>query len=479
MNNTNLNLEEADIYKLFNEVKLEESEFNNMGEEIPEITKERLKENLNKKIKSKKNFKTLKYGSLAAAISLISIIGIGTVSPAFAENIPVLSSITQTLNDKFGFHGEYQKYSQMLNKSVTDNGVTLTINEVLADDSKLILGYTIKSNKKIEDLQVVGLSRFLQINGNSFGSGGSAVGNYIDDYTFVGSEEIHTTLPQGSKKINISLNVDDIMGIKGKWNISFTASKEELLRNSNVFKPNNKIDLPDSNVTIDKVVFSPIDISIFINGNSKNKNVKSGPNGWFDYNYWIAFDDKGVELTPKGLGGGHFDSKTGVFTSEMTYVKMNYIPKFLTIIPCKITPSAGGGVSVDENGKETPLTIETKKPTKISKVIDGVYPIELSQGKMGKVIIKEIKTENNKTTVKYTTEGKAPYFQAKSLWIEDSNGKEVEFKSYDIRKDGEKSNEFTSEFEALDPNKKYIIYTDDFSNVEFREDLKFKIELNK
>lgn len=480
MNNSNLNLEEADIYKLFNEVKLEESEFNNMGEEIPEITKERLKKNLNKKIKSKKNFKTLKYGSLAATISLISIIGIGTVSPAFAENIPVLSSITQTLNDKFGFHGEYQKYSQMLNKSATDNGVTLTINEVLADDSKLILGYTIKSDKKIKDLEVVSLGTSLKINGKMpSGSHGTSTGKYIDDYTYVATEEIHTDLPQSSKTFNVDLKVRDIGIVKGKWNFAFSVSKEELLRNSNVFKPNNKIDFPDSNVTIDKVVFSPIDISIFINGSSKNKNIKSGPNGWFDYNYWIAFDDKGVELTPKGLGGGHFDSKTGVFASEMTYVKMNYIPKFLTIIPCKITPSGGGGVSVDKNGKETPITIKTKKPNKISKIVDGVYPIELSQGAMGKLTIKEIKTENNKTTVKYTTEGKAPYFQAESLWIADSNGKEIDFKSYDIRKDEEKPNEFTIEFEALDPNKKYTIYTNDFSNVEFREDLKFKIELNK
>jgi hypothetical protein len=479
MNNKDFNLEEKDIYRLFNEIKLEESEFDEMSEEIPSIQKERIKKNLNKKIRGERKFKGLKYGSIAAAISLVSIIGIGTVSPAFAENIPVLSSITQTLNDKFGFNGEYDKYSQSVNKSVTDNGVTLTINEVLADDSKLIIGYTIKSTKKIEDLQVVGLSRFLKINGKSFGSNGSGTGNYVDDYTYVGSDEIHTTLPQNSQSFNISLNVDDIMGIKGKWNIAFSASKDELVKKSVVFKPNNKIDLPDSNATIDKVVFSPIDTSIFISGKGKNKNVKPGPNGMFDYDYWVAFDDKGVELIPKGLGGGTRDFNKNVFSSEMQYVKTKSIPKYLTIIPCKIIPSAGGGVSTDKNGKETPITIETKKPKEISKIIDGVYPIELSQGKMGKLIIKEIKTENNKTTVKYTAEGKAPYFQAQDVLIKDDQGKNIKIKEYITRKDEQNPNEFTKVFEALDTNKRYTIYTNDFSNVEFREDLKFNIELKK
>lgn len=33
--------------------------------------------------------------------------------------------------------------------------------------------------------------------------------------------------------------------------------------------------------------------------------------------------------------------------------------------------------------------------------------------------------------------------------------------------------------EELDPNKQHTIITNDFDNVEFRQNLKFKIELNK
>ncbi|APF25562.1 hypothetical protein NPD7_3082 [Clostridium sporogenes] len=478
-NNKKINLQEKELYKLFNEIKFEEIQLNNVEEEVDIIQKDRIKKNLNDKIKGENRSNKLKYISIAAAITLVFSIGVVTTSPTFAKNIPVLNSIIQKLNNKYGNKGDYAKYSEIINKSVSNNGITITINEVIADDSKLIIGYTLKGDKKIKDLEVFGLGGFLKINGKTFSSGGISVGQYIDDYTYIGSEEIHTSIPK-DKKFNVDVNITEVSDTKGKWDFAFSASKEEIFRESTVFKPNQKLDLPDSNATIDKVVFSPIDTSIFITGNGKNKNIKAGPNGgMFDYRYWVAYDDNGVELIPKGLGGGKFDFNKNIFSSEMQYVKTKSIPKYLTIIPCKIIPSGGGGVRRDENGKETPITIETKKPKEISKVIDGVYPIELSQGKMGKLIINDIKTENNKTIVKYIAKGKAPYFQAQDLLIKDDQGECVEIKDYIRRKDEENPNEFTKVFEELNPNKQYTIFTNDFDNVEFREDLKFKIELNK
>nr|WP_243175937.1 DUF4179 domain-containing protein [Clostridium sporogenes] len=312
-NNKKINLEEKELCKLFNEIKFEEIELNNIEEEVDIIQKDRIKKNLNNKIKGENRSNKLKYIYIAAAITLVFSIGVVTTSPPFAKNIPVLNSIIQTLNNKYGNKGDYAKYSEIINKSVSNNGITITINEVIADDSKLIIGYTLKSDKKIKDLEVFGLGGFLKINGKTFSSGGSSCGDYIDDYTYIGSEEIHTSIPK-DKKFNIDLNITEVSDIKGKWDFAFSASKEEIFRESTVFKPNQKLDLPDSIATIDKVVFSPIDTSIFITGNGKNKNIKAGPNGgMFDYRYWVAYDDNGVELIPKGLGGGKFDFNKNIF----------------------------------------------------------------------------------------------------------------------------------------------------------------------
>lgn len=136
------------MYKLFNEIKFEESELNNIEEEVDIIQKKRIKKNLNNKIKREIESNKLKYTSIAVVITLAFSIGIVTTSPTFAKNIPVLNSIIQTLNNKYGNKGDYAKYSEIINKSVSDNGITITINEVIADDSKLVISYTLKSNKK-------------------------------------------------------------------------------------------------------------------------------------------------------------------------------------------------------------------------------------------------------------------------------------------------------------------------------------------
>lgn len=478
MDNNNFNLGEKDIYKLFNNIEIDENEFDDTREEVSEIQKKRIKKNLNRRINTKKYINILKYGSIAAAISLVALIGAGTASPTFAENIPVLNSITQALNDKFGYHGDYTKFSQLVNKSVTSNGVTLTVNEALADDSKIIIGYTVKSNKKIEDLETASLSRFLKVNNKNIdGSTGSIVGNYINDYTYVASEEIHTNLPKNVSIFNVNLDINELSKVKGKWDFAFSISKDNLVKNSRIFKPATKIDFPNSTTTINKIIFSPIDTSIFVSGTSKSKDqVKNSSDDLFTYSHWIIFDDNGVEILPKG-GGSTSNSNTKTFSAEMNYEKLKHIPKYLTIIPCNIY-STGGAVYIDKSGKETSFA-EGHQIEEISKVINGIYPIDLPQGKMGKLTINEVKTENNTTTIKFTAVGKAPYFQASELHVRDSSGNDITPKRYLNRVNYDHPNEFTIVYPELNSNEKYTLNTTDLSNYEFREDLKFTVPLNK
>lgn len=49
-NNKKINLQEKELYKLFNKIKFEENIFNNIEEEVDIDQKERIKKNLNNKI---------------------------------------------------------------------------------------------------------------------------------------------------------------------------------------------------------------------------------------------------------------------------------------------------------------------------------------------------------------------------------------------------------------------------------------------
>lgn len=279
----------------------------------------------------------------------------------------------------------------------------------------------------------------------------------------------------------MDLNITEIgTDIKGNWNFTFSVSKDELVNASNVFKSNYKVDFPDSTVTVDKVVFSPIETSIFYRGNYKSENVKELNRG-FHYNSWIVYDDKGVEL--KWKGGGGESSNINTFTGEMDFIKIKDIPKYITIIPCKVIPSGGYAESVDENGVAIPIPIETIDSGENSKVINLknqiIYPIELSQGEMGKLVIKEIKTENNNIIVKFIAEGKAPYTQASELRIKNIKGELLEAKDYDLENDKMNPNEFIMNINSLNHNEQFTLCTTKFNNWEIREDLKFEIQLNK
>lgn len=99
----------------------------------------------------------------------------------------------------------------------------------------------------------------------------------------------------------------------------------------------------------------------------------------------VCFDDKGNEITLKGStsdGGQNASSKD--FTYNLNLVALKSIPKYLNVVPYRIN------YDKEEYKKYKSADGSTFIPP-IYKDINGVYPIELSQGSIGKLIIKEIK----------------------------------------------------------------------------------------
>ena len=471
MDNKSFYLEEKDIYKLLNEVKFDQSEFDQMDNEMPEILKKKIMKNLNEGI-NRSYIEIAKRCSIAVAILLVILIGVGIASPALAKNIPIINSISQMLNDKFGYHGEYSSYSQLVEKSLTDHGIMVTINEALADDTKIILGYAVKSDSKIEnkDLRLGNLFKATKVNGSNLGSGG-ARGEFIDDFTYVGSGEFEYDVSSFFNKLKVDINVKEILGVEGNWDFAFTVSKDELIKNSTVFNTYVKVDLPDRVITIEKVVLSPIDTTIYYNGVYKAQDInQKGFIGGPHYS-WIVFDDQGVELAPKSAT----QQGIGPFTGSIQFEQTNGIPYYLTVIPYVDILS---NVSLEPNDQKNQVAQTIKIPSE-SRVLDGKFPFELSQGKMGKLIIKDIVTENGETVIRYTTEGKAPYHQGRSFYIRDASGETVAAKNYDIRRDAAHPNEFTQVYPLLDLSKGYYASTSRFENEELLEDCKVTIELKQ
>ncbi|MHB8125287.1 MAG: DUF5643 domain-containing protein [Desulfitobacteriaceae bacterium] len=322
------------------------------------------------------------------------------------------------------------------------------------------------------DLWLADLFEATKVNGSNLGSGG-ARGEFIDDFTYVGSCEFKYNASSFFNKLKVDINVQEILGVEGKWDFAFTVSKDELIKNSTVFNTKVKLDLPDRVITIEKVVLSPIDTTIFYNGVYKAQDIHQ--KGFIEPNYsWIVFDDQGVELAPKGGS----QQGIGPFTGSMEFEKTNGIPYFLTVIPYVHILPKDIKASLEPNDQKTQVAQIIKIPSE-SRVLDGKFPFELPQGKMGKLIIKDIVTENGETVIRYTTEGKAPYHQGRAFYLKDASGEIVEAKNYDIRKDAAHPNEFTQVYPLLDLSKGYYVSTSRFENEELLEDCKVTIELKQ
>jgi hypothetical protein len=121
---------------------------------------------------------------------------------------------------------------------------------------------------------------------------------------------------------------------------------------------------------------------------------------------WFIFDDQGTELSSEGGSwGGNADLPYGRdFKGTAQFQKVKNIPQYLTVIPCRYIVGGEEVVSGDPVVRVDPdsgctitqktITTKAKDPGESTRIINGNYPIELSQGKMGKLIIKDIKIEN-------------------------------------------------------------------------------------
>lgn len=437
---------------------------------LDDLKKKRLKKELMKKI----CVKNKKRNVCKIAATCVCALTVFFTIPVFAKNIPGIKSIIQVLNGSSDDLGEYEKYSKLVNKSITSNGITLTINEIECDKRSLMIGYTIKSKGNIKDIIVQDISdkrfktfsfiKFFKVNSKRAESGSShgTIGKYIDNHTYINSETLDNGSTDFPSDFKVDLDINDIYGIKGNWNFKFSVSQEDMLKNTKEFTPNKFVKLPDADITIKNVSFTPINTFINFDG----KYSKGGEEdvrkqriiGYMPYEHFFVFDDKGNEIVSKG-NSATISTGSRDFYYNCNFVSSKYIPKYLTVIPYRTKYNKSG-------------------TQKIVKDINGVYPIELSQGKFGEIVINKITTENDKTIVNYSVKGLVPIFRSNGIYIVDDKDNVVDSLGESKKIEGNPNN-YIMEFKALDKNRKYKIVTNDLSDIEIREDLKFKIDLKK
>ncbi|MEG0295307.1 MAG: DUF4179 domain-containing protein [Clostridium sp.] len=131
--------------KKFEKIEIDEKDFDYIKEDLTEIDKEKMKRMIRGKIKEQQQSKKIKK-SIAASITFLLFLGI-TSTPAIASNIPFIDGIYKNL----GFYNEYLDYTDCIGKSVEENGIKITVDNIVGTKYKFIVSIKIESEEKLSD----------------------------------------------------------------------------------------------------------------------------------------------------------------------------------------------------------------------------------------------------------------------------------------------------------------------------------------
>lgn len=237
-----------------------------------------LKTNMMLHFRKKSYFKSLVSCILIICIVMLILCMSNT---ALAKSIPIINQVFSYVQDILDFSGPYSNYSTEIGSSVKSNGVIITLDELYYDGSSIYVSYIIKSEipffKNIDDIhdsqfqfetQTLLSSNDKTIRLDNWGTTG-LVGHYLDEYTYVGADTYFLDINNYSisDQISLKINIDEVGSIflngslpspiKGKWTFDVTTSVN--YENINEYI----IGIENEGHRIDKVITSPIQISIF------------------------------------------------------------------------------------------------------------------------------------------------------------------------------------------------------------------------
>lgn len=268
-----------------------------------------------KKNKINKGYKKV-FKSIAAGLAIITGIGVGTTTLAYG--VPVIKNAFERIQNEIWNKGDYSKYATEVNQTVSNNGVGITLSEIICDGQNLYVSYVIKSKEpfkyikykydpvkdddmtkeeaeKIEKMQLdYGAKAKVSFTDSELDNSGVSglEGRFIDDHTFVGVEEYNLTslnmkIPDEFEfTINFNSIVDEGWNserdkdnvLEGTWNFKVPVKVDKLLSKNIEINDINK-----DGIGIKEVIATPIKLKLVTTGYDREKN-----------DYWVrVYDEKG------------------------------------------------------------------------------------------------------------------------------------------------------------------------------------------
>lgn len=267
---------ERDIYKMLNEADINIEDYKK--EDFDELEKKRLKNKVRKSI----NKKRLNKGSIAAAVAVACVVSVGLFGTDAGAQ--VLAKVSESIASSIGVEKNLDSYNTVVNKCITDNGITIQLNEVILDESQkqLIISDTISSQKALKEYESYDADKTVYINNKKVkfeGSIGSS-GNLDDyssqsviEYDLTALKDVDLTGELDIKIVYSKVTVNYENPQRGKWVFEFKSNGDALKIDTKEIKLNNSFTLENGEkIILEKYTSNALGHNIMCKVENSNKN---------------------------------------------------------------------------------------------------------------------------------------------------------------------------------------------------------------
>jgi hypothetical protein len=161
-----------------------------------------------KNIKIRKNRNTVIKRIAITAASISLVVTLGTINPTLAAKLPLIGSMFKLIEKNVESPADYSKYATSLNEAVSDNGIKVSLSDILCDGEGLYVTYKVESNEPfkyelngnepLDSDQLLENEAYHKVSFSDnelvMGKVSGLDGKFIDEHTFIGMKKYYIKL---------------------------------------------------------------------------------------------------------------------------------------------------------------------------------------------------------------------------------------------------------------------------------------------
>lgn len=452
-------------------------------QEVPEHVGSRVDKTLTSLRKKRFPARKVAYGAAAACVAITCLAGANFLYPGMVQalkDVPVIGSVFKLLGDVGARLSSETGLSTKVNETAEDQGIKMTITEVMYDGIRLYVGYVIDSERDLRPSQGELYVNGKQVN-SSAGGNNKKVGQL---HAGVFSYGLNQPLPD---RFNLKIEYHGMMDmsiqsdgnlkeIKGSWSFNLPVKKLQEGITVKSFANAPKVQSQERSLAVEKVTFTPAETVIDLETvepftfktpeqQMKEYEIEKQKMQFVREGFQV-FDNHGIMLKTLSSGGSQYtvSSKDVVLRTkpQIQLAPVQSVPDYLIIRPYSVT------YSTDPN----------KKPVYVEATLDeSKLPIVLPQGRVGKITITKVEFLQDRTLLHYLVEGEDPYEQADSLSIVSSSGQHWEKETPELIQVNNLTYSFITEYPPIDKHQELKFVTAEIQIPEVAKELELKVPL--